>query len=193
VWHTRGPLTDVLAAVRDPQRLAALRRQVLLDTPPTEAFDRLTRLAARVLDAPVALLTLVDEDRQFFKSAVGLPEPFASSRQTPLEFSICQYAVAANARLVVEDARADPSLAGHPIVKQYGVVAYAGDVLVFEGHAVGTLCVLDVRPRLWSQDELASLTDLAATTVEQIRLHRIERVLARRREAGGLPLTRFPV
>ena len=59
VWHTRGPLTDVLAAVRDPQRLAALRRQVLLDTPPTEAFDRLTRLAARVLDAPVALLTLV--------------------------------------------------------------------------------------------------------------------------------------
>src|SRR5437868_12104027 len=91
-------VTDVLAAVRDPQRLAALRRQVLLDTPPSETFDRLTRLAARVLDAPVALLTLVDEDRQFFKSSVGLPEPFASARQTPLEFSICQYAVAAKAR-----------------------------------------------------------------------------------------------
>jgi GAF domain-containing protein len=186
-------VTDVLAAVRDPQRLAALRRQVLLDTPPSETFDRLTRLAARVLDAPVALLTLVDEDRQFFKSSVGLPEPFASARQTPLEFSICQYAVAAKARLVVEDARTDPSLADHPIVRQFGVVAYAGDVLVFEGHAVGTLCVLDVRPRAWSEDELATLTDLAATTVEQIRLHRIERLLARRREAGGLPLTRFPV
>ena len=186
-------MTDVLAAVRDPQRLAALRRQVLLDTPPSETFDRLTRLAARVLDAPVALLTLVDEDRQFFKSSVGLHVPFASARQTPLEFSICQYAVAANARLVVEDARADPFLADHPIVRQFGVVAYAGDVLVFGGHAVGTLCVLDVRPRAWSEHELATLTDLAATAVEHIRLHRIERLLARRREAGGLPLTRFPV
>ena len=193
MWHTRVPVTDVLAAVRDPQRLAALRRLVLLDTPPTEAFDRLTRLAARVLHAPVALLSLVEEDRQFFKSSVGLPEPFASSRQTPLEFSICQYAVAARALMVVEDARTDPALADHPVVRQFGVVAYAGDVLVFEGHAVGTLCVLDLKPRRWSEDELSNLTDLSATTVEQIRLHRIERLVARRREAGGLPLARFPV
>ncbi len=75
--------------IGNPARLAALRRTSLLDTPPEEAFDRLTRLATRVLRVPVALVSLVDGDRQFFKSCVGLKEPLASLRQTPLADSFC--------------------------------------------------------------------------------------------------------
>ena len=80
-------MDDVLLAVRDPVRLSTLRRLCLLDTPPEEALDRLGRLATRVLRAPVALVSLVDSDRQFFKSAVGLPEPWATLRETPLSHS----------------------------------------------------------------------------------------------------------
>jgi hypothetical protein len=71
-------------AIRDPERLALLRRTRLLDAPPEPAFDRLTRLASRLVNAPIALVTLIDEDRQFFLSCVGLPEPLTVARQTPL-------------------------------------------------------------------------------------------------------------
>ena len=81
------------AALLDPARLAQLSRLRLLDTPPEEPFDRLTRLAARTLGAPVALVSLVDDRRQFFKSAHGLPEPWASQRETPLTHSFCQHVV----------------------------------------------------------------------------------------------------
>ncbi len=87
---------SVATAVRDPARLAALRDARLLDTGPEESFDRLTRLAVELLDAPVSLVSLVDEDRQYFKSAVGLQDPWASARQTPLTHSICQQVVAAS-------------------------------------------------------------------------------------------------
>ena len=83
---------DLISTLRDPARLSALRQTALLDTPAEEAFDRLTRLASKILRAPVSLVSLVDEDRQFFKSAIGLAEPWASLRQTPLSHSFCQHA-----------------------------------------------------------------------------------------------------
>ncbi|HYQ27898.1 MAG TPA: hypothetical protein VER04_11790, partial [Polyangiaceae bacterium] len=82
-----------LRALWAEARWAALAESQLLDTPAEEAFDRFTRLAARWLNVPVALISLVDAERQFFKSAVGLPEPWASCRQTPLSYSFCQYGV----------------------------------------------------------------------------------------------------
>ena len=174
-------MSDVLVAVVDPERLAALRRLVLLDTGPTDAFDRLVRLTARTLQAPIALLTLVDVDRQYFKASYGLPEPLASARETPLSASICQYAVALGAPLVVCDSRVEHWLDDNLAVSEFGVRAYAGVPLVTEdGHAVGTLCALDLEPRDWTDTELANLGDLAGVVMREIRLHRLERRLAHR-------------
>ena len=93
-------------AVTDPHRLRALESAALLDTPAEMVFDRLTNLASRILGVPVALVSLVTPDRQFFKSQCGLPSPYAERRETPLSHSFCQYVVDDGAALVVEDARA---------------------------------------------------------------------------------------
>jgi GAF domain-containing protein len=147
----------------------------------------LTQLAAQLLDAPVSLLTLVDADRQFFLSSAGLPEPLLSARQTPLDLSICQYAVAAGRPLIVRDTRADPVLADHPAVMEMGVAAYAGIPLILvEGDAVGTLCVLDFVVRDWTDDQLAILAHLTDITMDEMRLHVQDRIARRRRERRGL-------
>src|SRR2546426_12179819 len=86
------PKRDLTHVLEDEARLEALRRTMLLDSPPEEAFDRLTRLATAVLRVPVALVSLVDGNRQFFKSQCGLIEPLASPRQTPLPTSFCKHA-----------------------------------------------------------------------------------------------------
>ncbi len=180
-------MIDVSSAVADPQRLATLRRLVLLDSGASETFDRLARLAARTLRAPVGLLTLVDADRQYFKAAFGLPEPLASTRETPLAYSICQYAIALGAPLVVCDTGVEHWLDDNLAVTEFGIKAYAGVPLVCGGeHAVGTLCVLDVVPRQWTTEDLANLEDLAGVTTREIRLHRLERRIAHQKDWRGV-------
>ena len=152
----------VSPAVTDPRRLEALRRQALLDTPPEEEFDRLTRLTTRLVGLPVALVALIDADRQFFKSAVGLQEPWAKRRGTPLSHSFCQHVVKERKPLVVRDARRHPVLRHNPGVRELGVVAYAGFPLFAEGHVIGTLCAIDDVPREWSPEDLEVIADLAA-------------------------------
>jgi GAF domain-containing protein len=175
-------MSDVATVVGDPARLAALRRLVLLDTGPSEPFDRIVRLTARVLDAPIALITLVDADRQYFKASFGLAEPLASARQTALPSSICQYTVAAGARLVVCDTRVEHWLDDNPAVAELGVRAYAGVPLMTpDCHAVGAICVIDLKPREWTDGELASLEDLAGVVMREVLLHRVERKVARDR------------
>jgi PAS domain S-box-containing protein len=153
------------------QRLAAVARTALLDTPPEEAFDRLTRMAARLLGAPVSLLTLITDDRQFFKSAMGLPEPWASRRSAPLSHSFCRQVVVTGAPLVVEDSRRHPLLRGNPAVRELGWIAYAGVPLVTrDGWVVGSFSVVDGMPRLWSERDVALLHDLAACAAAEIEL-----------------------
>jgi PAS domain S-box-containing protein len=154
-----------------PDRLTALRRTALLDTPPEESFDRLTRMAARLLGTPVSLIALVADDRQFFKSAVGLPEPWASRRVTPISFSFCGQVVATGEPLVLEDARRHPLLRHNPVIRELGWLAYAGvPVITRQGHTIGALCVADKTPRLWSERDIALLQDLAASVVTEIEL-----------------------
>ena len=170
----RRALLEAAAAVRDPARLEALRATGLLDSAPDPGFDRHARLAAQMMNAPVALVSLVDEDRQFFKSCLGVAEPWASERETPLSHSFCQHAVAAREPLVVDDAREHPVLRENPSIREMGAIAYAGVPLIDpEGHALGTLCVIDSRPRQWSSHQVELLGDLAASVVSEITLARV--------------------
>jgi two-component system, cell cycle sensor histidine kinase and response regulator CckA len=167
-----------------PDRLAALRHTALLDTPPEEGFDRLTRMASRLLGTPVALISLISEDRQFFKSAIGLPEPWASRRAAPLSFSFDAQVVSTGEQLVVEDARRHPLLRHSTAIRELGWVAYAGVPLVTrDGQTVGSFSVVDKMPRLWSERDIALLKDLAASAVTEIELRR-EMAWRRQAELG---------
>jgi GAF domain-containing protein len=177
---------DLIDIVRNLNRLATLGRTGLLDTPGEEPFDRLTRLATRLLKTPVALVSLVDRDRQFFKSAVGLPEPWHSRRETPLTHSFCKHAVARNAPLVIPDARKDPEFHDSPAVRELQIVAYAGIPLMLSGYALGAFCVIDDEPRSWSYEEVQTLKDLAECVMREIDLRvRLREVEAAWRDADA--------
>ena len=174
-------------ALDDTDRLAALRHSALLDTPVEAAFDRLTRLATTILGVPVSLVSLVDGDRQFFKSAIGLPEPWASRRETPLSHSFCQHVVRDAMPLVVADARLDPLLSTNLAISELGVVAYAGiPIMTSDGYALGSFCAIDSKPRAWTEHEIGILGELTALVVSEIELRaalgRAEELAARNRE-----------
>ena len=169
----RRALLDAAAAIEDQDRLDALHATGLLDSDISPSFDRLARLAASVLNAPVALVSLVDADRQYFKSCLGLPEPWASQRGSPLSHSFCQHAVASREPLLVTDAREHEVLRENPAIRDMGIVAYAGIPLIDAGvHALGTLCVIDSRPRHWTSHQVQLLSDIAASVVTEISLTR---------------------
>ena len=160
---------SVQRVVTDADRLAALHATNLLDTPAEQRFEALTQLASRALHAPVALVSLVDKDRQFFKSCLGLPEPWASERETPLSHSFCQHAIAARKPLIVEDARKHPVLHDNDAIRDLGVIAYAGIPLQApNGQPLGTLCVIDHEPRKWTDDEVELLTGIARAVETQV-------------------------
>jgi PAS domain S-box-containing protein len=175
--------------IRSSERLAALHRLALLDTPAEPGFDRLTRLASRLLHAPVALVSLVDADRQFFKSSVGLAEPLASARETPLSHSFCQYAVTSGQPLIINDARTHPLVHDNPAISELGAVAYAGIPLILpDGSAIGTLCAIDNVPREWTEEEIATVHDLAASVITEIALR--DDVAERKRSEAALHMAK---
>ena len=168
----RRRLKDPLdRAIEEKTRLEAVQRTSLLDSPPEEAFDRLTRLATTVFRVPVALVALRDRERMWFKSQCGLPEPLESLRQTPLKSSFCRHVVEARQPLVVADAGRDPAFGDNPAVSSFGLISYAGvPLLTSEGCAIGTFCVLDRRPHDWTEEEIGILRVLAAATMSEIAL-----------------------
>lgn len=157
---------DASPALKSQSRLAALRASRLWDSPPEEEFDRFTRLATRLLHTPVALLSLVDDRRQYFKSAEGL-----DVRGTPLSHSFCAHVVTGRTPLVVDDSSTHPLVAGNPVIAQLGVAAYAGvPIFTGEGEALGSFCAVDNAPRRWTDVEIAILQDLAHAASDQIEL-----------------------
>ncbi|MFW6092811.1 MAG: SpoIIE family protein phosphatase [Pseudomonadota bacterium] len=151
-------------------RIAALREYEILDTLPEPAYDDITRIAAQVCGAPVALVSLVDADRQWYKARWG-----TELRETPRTVAFCAHAIADPTRvMVVEDASRDPRFADNPLVTgEPGIRFYAGAPLVTEaGHALGTLCVIDREPRRLSDAQLESLRALARQVVAQLELRR---------------------
>jgi ActR/RegA family two-component response regulator len=162
--HAPVPVTLTAPSERleDPARLKALARTGLLDSPPDVLFDHVAQLAAHLLDVPVVLLSLVDRNRQFFKTQVGLPEPIATARQTPLTHSFCQWVVSSDDELVVSDVQRHPLLAHNGATRDLGVGAYAGVPLRSDGvEAIGSFCAIDMKPHAWDERELRALRDAA--------------------------------
>lgn len=167
---------DPADVLRDPTRLAALRQTALLGTPPEEEFDRLARLAARVLGSSVAMVTLLDDERQFAKSVVGLSgEDAEALRDLPLSQSVCRHAVSGGRELVIPDARTDPRTRGSAGVERFGFAAYLAIPLVTrDGLALGALCVAAHTPRAWTPDDVEALRDLAAVVTAAVEHRRAE-------------------
>lgn len=165
-------MSDPAQLVRDPERVAAVRGTGLLDAPPQEAFDRLTRLATHVLKVPASFITLVDEYRDFYMSQCGFPEPLASSReQTGTTF--CHYAIPLDQPLIINDTRADPVYRTVPTVQSMGVAAYAGiPMTTSDGQAIGSFCAVDYQPREWTQTDVEVLRELAESAMREIELRR---------------------
>ncbi len=161
--------TQVRPEIVDPKRLASLRSTGLLDSPPEKEFDGLTDLVSRLLKAPTALVSLVDTDRQFFKSACGLPEPWATKRQTKLSHSFCQHVVSSREALVVNNAPEHPVVRDNLAVRDLGVMAYLGIPLFTpDDECVGSLCAIDGTARTWSEDDVNILSVLADAVMNEI-------------------------
>jgi diguanylate cyclase (GGDEF)-like protein/PAS domain S-box-containing protein len=160
----------------ETERLEALRNLEILDTPAEVSLDRITRLVARVLDVPIALVSLVDEDRQWFKSRQGLDAP-----ETPREMAFCAHAILQTTPLVVPDAAEDDRFRDNQLVTGAPHIRfYAGvPIRTSKGFAVGTLCAIDERPRQLTQEEIDTLRDLADIVSREVQL-RENLMLARR-------------
>lgn len=145
----------------------------LVDAPAEPAFDNVTALAANMFAAPASLVSIVEFDRgrQYFKSLRGIPEPWASQRQTPLSHSFCQHVVQRHGPLVVENAHEHPLLRNSPGIAALGITAYLGvPIHGPAGHPVGALCVIDRRPRVWSETDVATLEQLGTCVSDAIHL-----------------------
>ena len=175
--------TEPATPADEAQRLAALGALDLLDTPPEERFDRITRTAARLLGTPVAVISLIDAQRLFVKSCVGVPRV-----DYPRDLSFCGHAILDDGTMVIEDATADarfednPQVTGPPHARFYvGQPLHAPD-----GHRVGTLCLMDTKPRVPTADELDALQDLGAWAESELATQELGSALAARRDSEAL-------
>ena len=152
-------------------RLAALSASGLLDGIMDPVLDRISRLATKLLGAPIALVSLVDDRRQHFPGMAGLTGWAAEGRGTPLSHSFCQHVVARDAALLINDARVDPLVMAQPTYADFGLVAYAGVPLRNSaGETFGAMCAIDIKPVQWTEGQIAILEDLAAAAMAEIEL-----------------------
>jgi GAF domain-containing protein len=149
----------------DGERLAALYQLLILDTPPQERFDKIVAFAAYEFDAPIALISLVDSDRQWFKSKLGI-----SACETTRDISFCGHAIMQPDIMVIPDAATDPRFSDNPLVVGAPFIRfYAGAPLTLKsGHAVGTLCIIDTAPREFDDTSLAILLTLRDLVVQEL-------------------------
>ncbi|MGV8934532.1 MAG: diguanylate cyclase [Gallionellaceae bacterium] len=163
---------EIRAAIADPGRLEALRRTSLLDTPPEESFDHLTRLAAKLTGAPVTFVSLVDLNRDFYKSTYGFGEPLSSVCQVEGR-TLCHFSILEKTPLVINDVTKNPLYNDVPTVKSMGVCAYAGVPLVTEdGQVLGSFCAIDSKPKHWSELDIEILSAFAHSVMREINLRK---------------------
>jgi PAS domain S-box-containing protein len=169
------PVMSAAALDYETQRLAALRQYNILDTPPELAFDRITALSARLFAVPIAGISLVDETRVWFKSSYGITAP-----EIQREVSLSRFALLDDQVLVVLDTHHDRRFANNPLITAKGIRFYAGAPLINQdGFTLGTLCILDTRPRPhFTEAERLNLADLAAMVVDELDLRLAARKMA---------------
>ncbi|MGF1515964.1 MAG: GAF domain-containing protein [Elainellaceae cyanobacterium] len=163
------------AFTQEAARLEALRQYRVLDTPPEQAYDDITALAAFICNVPVALISLVDSDRQWFKAKVGL-----EVSETSRDVSFCAHAILDGQIMVINDTLQDARFASNPLVTcAPNIRFYAGVPLVTpQGHAIGTLCIIDHQPRALSEEQTQAMQSLARQVVKQLELQRVSSQLA---------------
>ena len=153
----------------EPRRLAALHATGLVDGPPDRGLDALAHLCAKLLDVPIALITLIEADRQLITASCGLPEPWAGERQTRLSHSFCQHVVVSCQPFVVSDAREHPLVWENLAIRDLGVIAYAGIPLTTrDDDVLGSFCAIDNKPRTWTKADLDILSDFAQSAIAYI-------------------------
>jgi GAF domain-containing protein len=181
----KAPLTE-----REQERLEALREYRILDTPPERAFDDLTALAAYVCDVPIALVSLVDTDRQWFKSKFGL-----EATETSRDASFCAHAILQDDILVVQDTHLDERFAANPLVtSEPNIRFYAGVPLLSpEALPLGTLCVIDHEPRELNTAQIRALEGIARQVVSQLELRLVSARLAQALEKINLIEELIPI
>ena len=161
---------EVGANLKGEKRLAAVRRTAILDTPPEEAFDRLTRIAAELIDAPVTFISIVEEHRDFYKSCYGFDATLSRDREIT-GTTFCHYAIASDVPLVINDTQAHPVYSQVPTVRSLGVAAYVGIPLKLStGEVIGSFCAVDSKPRQWSDRDVRVLSELAFSALREIEL-----------------------
>jgi diguanylate cyclase (GGDEF)-like protein len=163
-------MTEGEARKGENERLAALKSYDILDTPPEEAFDRITRLARTLLRVPIITVTFIDDRRQWFKSRQGM-----AASETPRETAFCNEAIKHDGPFIVEDALVDPrfsenpSVTGEPHIRFYGSVP----LRTRQGFNIGTLCAIDTAPRSLASEDIAILSDLAHIVMDELELRKL--------------------
>jgi diguanylate cyclase (GGDEF)-like protein len=159
-----APLKKPDTPADEQVRLETLRSLGVLDTPAEERFDRLTRMAKRMFGVPIALVSLVDENRQWFKSCVGL-----AASETPRDISFCGHAILGAGVFIIPNTLEDPRFADNPLVSSDPKIRfYAGCPLSVNGHKLGTLCIIDQKARSFDQEDIEALKDLASMVEHEL-------------------------
>ncbi|HEY0395081.1 MAG TPA: GAF domain-containing protein [Candidatus Elarobacter sp.] len=176
-------MTALVDDQAEAARLAAIRRYDILDTPPDGSFDRITALAAQLFDVPIALVTIVDHERIWFKSRHGLDQV----EQIDRDPGLCASAVLRDEPYIVEEARTDPRTLANPLVSgKFGLQFYAAAPLrTQDGHRLGTLCIIDREPRVFSPRQADVLQRLSEIVVDELELRLSARNAARTPASGA--------
>lgn len=164
----------------EKERLAALEKLKILDTPAEERFDRITAVAAHLFKVPISTVTLVDSNREWFKSCYGL-----DNGEGERAISFCGYAMLADGIFIIQDTKADPRFADNPMVLNAPFIRFYAGVATFsaDGYRIGTFCIKDTKPRNLTEEQIADLKALAAWAELELNTHELSRALAARKES----------
>lgn len=157
--------------LHDQERLGVLRDLALIDSPQELFYDRITKLAKDAISADVALVSMVADHYQFFKSCIGLPNIDDRDRSTPVEGSFCRHVVATNEPLIVHDAPNDPRVMDHSAIESLGMISYLGMPLTLsDGKRLGSFCVYNKTPHEWTETEVSIVKELSEIVIREIDL-----------------------
>jgi signal transduction histidine kinase len=158
------------SALSNPKRLEAVARTHLIDTPVEKVFDRLANLASKLLNAPITIVSIIDDKKQFYKAAHGLPAPLDTIREVPIDGSLCRYTLAGES-IVSPDVESFDLLKNHPTVVAFGVKAFISLPLIdTEGNVLGSFCAVDMKKRVWTEDQIYFLNELTVSVLTEIQL-----------------------